>query len=204
MTMVVTEQINLYIAEQPEWQRKLLVRARQIIHAVDPQVEETWKWNSPHFDHKGIMIGLQAFKEHIAVWFHKGSLIKDPKKLFEALPKGEEKGMRSYKLFEGDTLNEAAFTELVKQAVALNEKGTKLTAAKPARKALVVPDDLEQVLHKDPTAWANWEAFPYSHKKEYIEWVTDAKQDETRKRRIAQALEKIREGESKEEKYKVH
>ena len=76
--------------------------------------------------------------------------------------------------------------------------------ARPARKALVVPDDLEQVLHKDPTAWANWEAFPYSHKKEYIEWVTDAKQDETRKRRIAQALEKIREGESKEEKYKVH
>ena len=65
--MIATEQINLYIAEQPEWQRKLLVRARQIIHAVDPPVEETWKWNSPHFDHKGIMIGLQAFKEHIAL-----------------------------------------------------------------------------------------------------------------------------------------
>ncbi len=202
--MVITEQINQYIAEHPEWQRKLLVRMRQLIHSTDAEVEETWKWNSPHFDHEGIMIGLQAFKEHVAVWFHKGALIKDPKKLFEALPKGEEKGMRSYKLYEGDKINEAAFVDLVKQAVALNLKGTKLTDAKPARKALVIPEDLEQVLHKDPTAWANWEAFNYSCKKEYIEWVTDAKQDETRKRRIAQALEKIREGERKEEKHQVH
>lgn len=201
--MVITEQINEYIAEHPEWQRKLLVRMRQLIHSTDATVEETWKWNAPHFDHEGIMIGLQAFKEHIAVWFHKGSLIKDPKKLFEKLPKGEEKGMRSYKLFEGDALNEAAFVDLVKQAVALNLKGTKLTDAKPARKALEVPEDLQQVLHKDPTAWANWESFNYTCKKEYIEWVTDAKQDETRKRRIAQALEKIREGETKEE-HQVH
>ncbi len=60
--MVITERINLYIAEQPEWQRKLLVRLRQLIHSTDAEVEETWKWNSPHFDHQGIMIGLQAFK----------------------------------------------------------------------------------------------------------------------------------------------
>ena len=202
--MVITEQINLFIAEQAEWQRKPLARLRQLIHTADPNVEETWKWNCPHFDHAGIMIGLNAFKEHIAVWFHKGALIKDPKKLFEPLAKGEEKGMRTYKLHEGDAINEAAFTDLVKQAVALNEKGTKLTDAKRARKALETPGDLEQVLHKDPTAWANWESFSTSHKREYIEWVTDAKQEETRKRRIAQALEKIREGESQNEKYKVH
>ncbi len=202
--MVITEQINLYIAEQPEWQRKQLVRLRQIIHSTVPQVEETWRWDKPHFDHSGIMIGLCAFKEHLAVWFHKGALLKDPKKLFEALPKGEEKGNRSYKLHEGEAIDEAAFVDLIKQAVHLNAKGTKLQDAKPARKELVVPDDLEQVLHKDPTAWANWEAFNYSCKKEYVEWITDAKQEETRKRRIAQALEKIRDGEKKEEKHQMH
>lgn len=201
--MLPQEQINSYISELPEWQRKLLVRFRQLIHSTDAEVEETWKWNSPHFDHNGIMIGLQGFKEHVAVWFHKGSLIKDPKSLFEKLAKGEEKGMRSYKLVEGDAINEAAFVDLVKQAVALNVKGTKLTDAKPTRKALVLPDDLGNVLHKDPTAWANWEGFTYSCKKEYIEWVTDAKQDETRKRRIAQALEMIREGKDKEDAHRV-
>lgn len=202
--MVAQEQINLYIAEQPEWQRKLLVRLRQLVHSTDEQVEEAWRWDKPHFDHSGLMIGMCAFKEHISVWFHKGALLKDPKKLFEALPKGEEKGMRAYKLFEGDAINEAAFVDLVKQSMVLNQKGTKLTDAKPARKALVVPHDLEQVLHKDPTAWANWEGFTYSHRKEYVEWITDARKEETRKRRIAQALEMIRDGVGKEDKYRVH
>ena len=202
--MIITERINLFIAELPEWQRRMLVRLRQLIHEADPNVEETWRWDKPHFDHDGIMIGLCAFKEHVAVWFHKGALVKDPKKLFEAVAKTEEKGMRSYKLHEGDKINEAAFMELVKQAVAVNAKGTKLQKAKPAKKALVVPEDLEQVLRKDPTAWANWESFPPSHRREYVEWVTDARQEETRKRRIAQALEKIREGEGKEEKHQVH
>lgn len=202
--MVITEQINLYIAEQPEWQRKLLVRLRQLIHSVDEEVEETWRWDKPHFDHAGIMVGICGFKEHVAVWFHKGALLKDPKHLFEAVAKGDEKGMRAYKLHEGDKINEAAFIDLVKQAVAINVKGTKLQDAKPARKALQVPEELAAVLHKDPVASANWEAFTYSVKKEYAEWITDAKQEETRKRRIAQALEKIRAGETKEEKHRVH
>ncbi|HEX2617657.1 MAG TPA: YdeI/OmpD-associated family protein, partial [Flavobacteriales bacterium] len=107
------------------------------------------------------------------------------------------------KFKEGDTINEAAFVDLVKKAVALNAKGTKITDAKPERKALVVPPELEAVLKKDPTAWANWQGFPYSHKKEYIEWVTDGKKEETRKRRIAQALEMIREGMQQGDKYQL-
>lgn len=201
--MLPQEQINLYIAERPEWQRKLLVRLRQLIHSVDEEVEESWKWNSPHFDHGGIMIGLQAFKEHVAVWFHKGALIKDPKKLFDKLGKEEAKGMRSYKLREGESINETAFMDLVKQAVKVNQSGAKITDAKPARRALVIPADLESCLKKDDQAWAHWEKFNYTHKKEYVEWITDAKQDETRKRRIAHALEMIREGVGKEDKYRV-
>jgi hypothetical protein len=187
-----TEQINLYIAEHPEWQRKLLVRIRQLIHGADEHVQENWRWNMPHFDHSDhIMIGMAAFKEHVAVWFHKGALIKDPKKLFE---KADEKGMRSYKIKEGDALNEAAFTDLVKKAVALNTKGTKLGDAKPAKKALVVPDDLMKVLEHDEQAMSVWSKASYSWKKEYVEWITDAKKEETRKRRIAEAYQMIREG----------
>lgn len=187
-----TEQINLYIADQPEWQRKLLVRVRQLIHATDPAVEENWRWNAPQFDHSGhIMLGMHAFKEHVAIWFHKGGLIKDPRKLFE---KADEKGMRSYKLKEGDSINEAAFVDLVKKAVALNTKGTKITDAKPARKALVVPDDLMAVLKHDEQAMAVWSKATYSWRKDYVEWITDAKKDETRKRRIAEAYQMIRDG----------
>jgi len=197
-----TEQINLYIAERPEWQRKLMVRLRQLIHTVDDSIEENWRWNAPHFDHGGhLMLGMPAFREHVAVWFHKGALIKDPKKLFEK-PE-EEKGMRACHLREGDPINEAAFVDLVKKAVALNVKGTKLTDAKPARKALEVPHDLMAVLKHDEQAMSHWNNATYSWRKEYVEWITEARKDETRKRRIAEAYQLIREGTGLSDKNKV-
>lgn len=201
--MQAQEQINLYIAEQPEWHRKTLVRLRQLIHSVDEDIEETWRWNAPSFDHDGIMLGLHGFKHHVAVWFHKGALLKDTHKLFEKLEKGDDKGMRSYKIQEGGTIDEKGFMDLVKQAVKVNQSGAKITDARPARKALVVPADLKSCLKKDDLAWDNWEKFNYTHKKEYVEWITDARQEETRKRRIAQALEMIREGLAKEDKHTV-
>lgn len=197
------EQINSYIAEQPEWQRRLLVRLRQLIHAHDTEVEETWRWNAPGFDHGGIMISLHGFKTCVSVWFHKGALLKDTHGLFVLTEKDEERGIRKYKVNEGEPINEKAFADLVKQAVKLNEAGTKLGDAKPARKALVVPPELENCLKKDEEAWEHWENFNHSHKKEYVEWIDDAKKDETRKRRIAQALEMIREGVGKEDKHRV-
>lgn len=201
--MLPQEQINLYIAEQPEWQRKALVRLRQLIHSVDETIEENWRWNSPAFDHDGIMIGLHGFKNFVSVWFHKGALLKDTHKLFDKPEKDEDKGIRKIKLHEGDTINEKAFMDLVKQAVKVNQSGAKMGDAKPARKALVVPPELENCLKKDELAWSNWEKFNYTHKKEYVEWIVDAKQEETRKRRIAQALEMIRDGVGKEDKHKV-
>lgn len=203
MNMQAQEQINMYIGEQPEWHRKTLVRLRQLIHSVDEDIEETWRWNSPHFDHDGIMIGLHGFKSFVSVWFHKGALLKDTKSIFEKLEKGEDKGIRAYKVAEGEVIDEKAFIDLVKQAVKVNQTGAKLTDARPARKALVVPPDLEGCLKKDDQAWEHWEKFNYTHKKEYVEWITDAKQDETRKRRIAQALEMIRDGMAKEDKHTV-
>ena len=201
--MLPQEQINLYIAEQPEWQRKMLVRLRQLIHSVDEDITEAWKWNSPHFEHDGIMIGLHGFKNFVSVWFHKGALLKDTHKLFDKPEKDEDKGIRKVKFHEGDAINEKAFMDLVKQAVKVNQSGAKLGDAKPARKALLVPPELENCLKKDEEAWGNWEKFNYTHKKEYVEWIVDAKQDETRKRRIAQALEMIREGVCKEDKHRV-
>lgn len=197
------EQINLYIAEQPEWQRRMLVRLRQLIHSVDENITEAWRWNAPHFDHDGIMIALHGFKTFVSVWFHKGALLKDTHKLFDQPGKDEEKGIRKIKIHEGDTLNEKAFVDLVKQAVKVNQSGAKLGDAKPARKALVLPAEFEHCLKKDEETWERWEKLTYSHKKEYVEWVSDAKQDETRKRRIAQALERIRAGQGKEDEHMV-
>jgi uncharacterized protein YdeI (YjbR/CyaY-like superfamily) len=201
--MVITEQINLYIAERPEWQRKLLVRLRQLIHTHIPEAREGWQAEQPCFEHADERLGLAAQAEHVSLLFYNSGRLKDPKKLLAAA-KGEEKGTRAYSLGENDKLNEPALADLLKQVLIPQDKAGSASDTKPVRKVAVMPSEFEQVLHKDPAAWANWEAFPPSHKREYVEWITDAKQEETRKRRIAQALEKIRHGVHKEEKHKVH
>lgn len=189
------EQINMFIADQPEWQRKLLVRLRQLIHGAAPDVEEAWRSNAPGFDHNGPMVSMHAFKTCVSVWFHKGALLKDTHGLFKLSAKDEERAVRKYKVDEGDAINEKAFTDLLKQAVKLNKAGD----AKATKSTLALPPGMESCLKRDEEVWQHWEKLPSSHKKEYLEWITDAKQDEIRKRRIAQALEMIREGVGREE-----
>lgn len=186
------ERINLYIAEHPEWQRKMMVRLRQIIHSACSDVEENWRAQGPHFDLASEpMLNFCASKNCVSVHFPKGAQFKSSRLPYE--PCAEDKPGRTVKFKEGDALHEAGFTSLVQKAAALNRKLAE-------RKGRETPyTELESVLRKDPSAWANWESFPPSHRKEYVEWVADGRKEETRKRRIAQALEMIREGMAREE-----
>ncbi len=195
--MLIPEQINLYIAEHPEWQRKLMVRLRQLVHAVNEEVEETWRAQSPHFDLSSTpVLGFCASKTSVSVNFPKGAQFKSSRMPYE--PCAEDKTGRTVKFREGDAINEAAFSTLVQRAMALNDKLAKAEAEASGKKH-PVHAELESILRKDPSAWANWGSFPASIRKEYAEWISDGRKEETRKRRIAQALEMIREGITKEE-----
>lgn len=195
--MLIPEQINLFIAEHPEWQRKLMVRLRQLVHAVNEDVQETWRSQSPHFDlDSRPVLGISTSKTSVSVTFPKGAQFKSSRLPYEACP--EEKPGRTVKFREGDPLNEAAFTALVQRAMALNIKGARSEAETSGNKP-PLHAGLENVLRRDPCAWANWESFRPADRKEYAEWVADGRKEETRKRRIAQALEMIREGITKME-----
>ena len=187
--MLTPEQINLYIAGHPEWQRKLMVRLRQLIHSVSEDVHEVWRGQAPHFDMAASsLLAFSSSKTSVVVTFAKGAQFKSSRLPYE--PCLDEKPWRAIKFHEGDSLHEAAFTTLVQRAVALNLKlATEESGGKHPANV-----ELEGVLCKDPSAWANWEAFDTADKKEYSEWVADGRKEETRKRRIAQALEMIRDG----------
>jgi hypothetical protein len=197
------EQINSFIAEHPEWQRRLMVRFRQLIRATEPEVIGVMRGNSPAFDLDGPMVSMHAFKNCVSIWFHKGALLKDPHGLFKLSEKDDERAVRKYKVSEGEAINEKAFSDLVKQAVKLNEAGSRSMEPTPGKKQIALPTEMETCLKRDEEAWEHWEHFSLAHKREYVEWINDAKQDETRKRRIAQALEMIREGVGKEDKHRV-
>lgn len=192
------ERINLHIAEQPEWQRLAMIKLRQLIHAADDRVMESWKGNAPHFEHNGTIVSLHALKTMVSVWFHKGAFLKDGQGLFQLSEKDEDRAVRKYKVNEGDPINEKAFLDLVKQAVKVNATEGE-AGPKQGRSALVVPEELLHVLQKEQEVLARWEKMPSSHKREYVEWIYDARKEETRKRRIAQALELIRDGRGRAE-----
>ncbi|TXI78170.1 MAG: hypothetical protein E6Q44_12065 [Flavobacteriales bacterium] len=187
------EQINSFIAEHPEWQRRLMVRFRQLIRMVDPEVIGLMRGGAVAFDHDGPMVSMHAFKTCVSVWFHKGALLKDPQSLFKLTEKDDERAVRKYKVSEGESIDEKAFCDLVKHALKLNA-GAMTAEPKGSKKGVSLPAEMESCLKRDEEVWEHWESLSASHRKEYLEWITDAKQDETRKRRIAQALEMIREG----------
>ena len=198
--------VDVYIGKAADFAQPILTHLRDLMHATCPDVEETWKWSFPCFLYKGAMLcSMAAFKEHCSFGFWKASLINDTDHLFSL---GEKDGMGHLgKIYsQKDLPKDAILKKYIKAAMKLNDDGVKLPArAKPTEKekqALVVPDYFTKALKKNKKAEKVFNEFPYSHKKEYVEWFEEAKTDVTRTKRIEQALEWMAEGKSRNWKYK--
>lgn len=190
--------VDAYIENAADFAKPILRHLRNLVHSACPEITETMKWSFPHFDYKGIVCSMAAFKQHCAFGFWKQSLLES-----EVFPK-EKTAMGSFGRITSlkDLPSDQAMISLIKKAVSLNEAGVKAAKKKPAeRKELVVPKDLEKALAKDKKAAEIFEKFPYSHKKEYIEWIEEAKTEPTRLKRIATTIEWVREGKGRNWKY---
>lgn len=190
-----------YIAKAPPFARPILEKIREAFHAAAPDVEETIKWNAPHFEKNGILGSLAAFKRHVTWVFWKGKLMKDPDELIQ--PMGESGPLGGIKFNNVSELPaKKTMIAYVREAIRLNEQG--VTAPRPARKArpaLEVPPALTAALARNAKARATFESLPPSHRREYIEWISEAKQQATRDRRLATAIEWMAEGKAMNWKY---
>jgi uncharacterized protein YdeI (YjbR/CyaY-like superfamily) len=191
--------IDAYIAKSADFAKPILKHLRKVVHAGCPEVQETMKWSRPHFDHKGVMCGMAAFKEHCAFGFWNADLILDHDKQAEKSALGSFGCIKSLK----DLPNEKTLIGYVRKAAALNEAGIKASwrVERKKREALPMPDDLSAALKKNAKARKTFENFSPSHRREYIEWITEAKRDETRKQRVAKTLNWLTEGKSRNWKY---
>ena len=196
--------IDAYIAKSADFAKPILQHLRTLVHKVCPDVEEKMKWSFPHFDYKGeMMCGMAAFKQHASFGFWKAAIMKDPV-LQESARAEVAMGHLGKITSMKDLPADKKLTAWIKEAMELNEKGIKLPAKpKSEKKEVVVPDYFISALKKNKKAWAVFEKFAYSHKKEYVEWITDAKTDATRERRMEQAIEMIAEGKGRNDKYKT-
>ena len=191
--------IDTYIEKAQPFARPILKRIRKAVHAGCPDVVETLKWSVPAFEHRGILCGMAAFKAHCTLGFWKGPLLGIGGYGEASDAMGQFGRMTSVE----DLPDEKTLVDLVKRAAALNEQGVKVE--RPPRpktpRPLDVPDDFLAALKKNRRALATFEGFSPSHKREYDEWINEAKQDATRQRRIATALEWLAEGKERNWKY---
>ena len=191
--------IDAYIAKSAEFAKPILKHLRKAVHAGCPDVVETIKWSMPHFDYKGVMCGMAAFKEHCAFGFWKADLILDRDK------QAEKSGMGSFGCIKSldDLPSEKTLIGYVKKAAALNEAGIRAPGrTQPKkRKPLPMPDDFGAALKKNAKARTTFENFSPSHRREYIEWITEAKREETRTERLAKSIKWLAESKARNWKY---
>jgi len=194
--------IDAYIAKSADFAKPILKHIRKLVHAACPDVEETMKWSMPYFMHKGILCSMAAFQSHCSFRFWKGALIFGKGR---AAGNKQADGMGQFGRIRdiSDLPKDKVLIGYVKQAVRLNETGAKLTPRlRPKeKKELIVPTELMSALKENKRALAAFENFSYSHKKEYVEWITEAKREETRKKRLETAVEWITNGKPRHWKY---
>jgi len=187
--------VDDYIKRAAPLARPILKHLRKIVHVGCPDVEETIKWRSPFFERKGIICFMAAFKQHCVFGFWKGSLIFG----------GKHKGaMRHFGRITSmhDLPNQKMLIGFVRRAAELNEAGTRKSRPRPrAKREINVPADLKTALQRKVKARKTFENFRYSHKKEYVDWITDAKRDETRRRRLETAIQWLAQGKPQNWKY---
>lgn len=193
------KRVDAYIAKSAGFAQPILREVRHIVHQACPEVEETMKWSFPHFDYKGMLCSMAAFKEHCAFGFWKSTLVLDSADNKSKDAMGQFGRITSVK----ELPSRRVLIGYIQKAMALNDQGIKVARAKPGgeKKELVVPGYFLSVLKRNKKALATFNGFPYSKKKDYVTWVSEAKTEETRNKRLATSVEWLAEGKSRNWKY---
>ena len=189
--------IDAYIERAQPFARPILERIRARVHAAAPEAEETIKWGGPGFTIDGkILLMMAAFKAHAALNFWRGEELRGSESRRDAM--GQFGKLTSIDDLPSDT----DFDALIRQAAELAKRPPAPRKAKHAPKpAPELHPEFAAALARAPKAQATLDAFPPSARREYLEWVAEAKQDATRQKRIADSIQWLSEGKRRHWKY---
>ena len=188
--------VDDYIAARNDFARPILDHLRALIHARVPTAEEGIKWSMPFFSYGGRpLANMAAFKAHASFGFWNRQDMPTGKE-------GEAMGQLGRLTDRASMPSDAEIVQMIDAAVAMIDAGVKpKRAARPPKPEPEVPAMLAEALAGDDAAAANWNAFSPSCRREYCDWITDAKRDETRATRVAKTIEQTRDGKKLNWKY---
>lgn len=193
-----------YIDKAQPFAKPVLKHLRKLVHKACPEVTETIKWGMPSFEYKGILCSMASFKQHAVFGFAKAALLTDPHGYLQKhkAQGGDAMGNLGRLTSIEDLPPDDILIDFIEQAQQLNDDNIKLPAKpKTEKTALTMPDYVTNALAKNNKAKATFDALAYSHRKEYLEWITEAKTEATRQKRLATTLEWLRDGKKPNWKY---
>ena len=193
----VARKIAAYIERHDAW-RKQLCELRRLLLATE--LEEAVKWGAPCYLLEGkIVIGLVAFKNHCALWFHHGALLRDSHNKLINAQQGQTRGLRQWRFQAEDDIDAALLQAYIEEAIA-NQRAGKTVAPQP--RPLQIPDELRQALDQDGALQAAFDKLTSGRQKEYAEHVGSAKQAKTRLARLAKVTPMILAGVGLNDRYR--
>lgn len=194
-------QIDQYILKSADFAQPILEHMRHLVHTACPEIEETIKWGSPSFVYKGkILCGMAAFKKHCAFGFWNSENIDDKAAVLEKV--GRTAMGNLGRIESLDQLPDSDYiVALIQSAKQQIDSGITKPKAKTVSRALVIPESLHAALQTDGQARDFFEKLSISQKREYAEWIAEAKTEVTINKRLLTTLEWLREGKTRNWKY---
>jgi uncharacterized protein YdeI (YjbR/CyaY-like superfamily) len=200
--MATDPRIDDYIKKAASFAQPILKHIRQLVHKACPEVKETMKWSFPHFDYNGILCSMAAFKQHCSFGFWKASIMKDPENILKLVGKTAMGHFDKITSLE-DLPSDKILVAYINEAMRLNKEGIKLPAKEKntGKGEITMPEELAAALKRNKKAQTAFNQFSPSHKREYLEWIAEAKTEATREKRIETTMEWLTEGKSRHWKY---
>jgi uncharacterized protein YdeI (YjbR/CyaY-like superfamily) len=188
--------VDAYIEEARPFAQPILRHLREVVHRAEPRVEETIKWGFPHFEVGGILCSMAAFKAHCALTFWNAEAVLGDE--------GESGAMGQFGRITSldDLPDDETLEGYVRTAAGLRDAGVSAPRAPASSRApLEVPEDLARALADAPDAARTFESLSPSHRREYVEWINEAKRDATRERRLRRAVDWMAQGKTRNWRY---
>lgn len=190
--------VDEFLARQESWV-PLLEKLRRIL--LSTELEETIKWGTPVYTLKRKnIVGIGAFKSYAGLWFFQGALLSDPKKILVNAQEGKTKALRQLRFYSIDEIDENVIRAYVDEAIENQKAGREIKP--PKKKPITIPAELEQAMAEDEALKKSFGAFSHSHKREFAEYIDEAKRAETRQRRLEKVIPMIKSKGGLNDKYR--
>ena len=190
--------VNQFVTSNKQW-GNALKKLRSIL--IKTQLAETIKWGTPVYtlDDKNI-VGLGAFKSYVGLWFFQGALLNDKKKILVNAQEGVTKAQRQMRFNSIEDINEKLILEYVEEAIKNHRAGKEI---KPSKKASVsIPNELKNELQKDSKFNKNFDTLAPFKRREYCEYISEAKREKTKNNRLKKIMPMILKGVGLNDKYR--